>query len=331
MLVDIELRALSADDLPLIHTLLADACAYDAAADVAEEKLFGPAPASALAAPGPGIAAQALAAELPDAIGAFPRGHSPASVHRLIGLVVTSQRWIRLIAVHPDKRGRGVGSALLAAAESRVAERGAPVVRTLDQPGNYLAPGIDERNLDTVAWFERRGYRRVRENSNLLLPVRENPKVTPARAQEMARRAGELGYEVRRARRAERAALSAQIADGFSRAWAFEVDRAIDQDPPAVHVALTHSGGQLVAFAAHDGNNSGLGWFGPAGTLEQHRQHGLGEALLLACLVDVAEAGFDVCTIAWIGPRAFYERAAGPARERRFVVLAKDLAQAAAA
>jgi GNAT superfamily N-acetyltransferase len=327
LLVDIELRALSADDLPLIHTLLADACAYDAAADVAEEKLFGPAPASALAAPDPGIAAQALAAELPDAIGAFPRGHSPASAHRLIGLVVTSQRWIRLIAVHPDKRGRGVGSALLAAAESRVAERGAPMVRTLDQPGNYL----DERNLDTLAWFERRGYRRLRENSNLLLPVRENPKVTPARAQEMARRAGELGYEVRRARRAERAALSAQIADGFSGAWAFEVDRAIDQDPPAVHVALTRSGGQLVAFAAHDGNNSGLGWFGPAGTLEPHRQHGLGEALLLACLVDVAEAGFDVCTIAWIGPRAFYERAAGPARERRFVVLAKDLARAAAA
>ncbi len=329
--MEIDLRALSADDLPLIHALLADACAYDAAADVAEEKLFGPAPASAVAAPDAAMTAtHALVVDKPDSIGAFLRGSTPSSAHRLVGLVVTSERWIRLIAVHPDKRGRGVGSALLAAAESRVAAYGAPAVRTLDQPGNYLAPGIDERNLDTVAWFERRGYRRVRENSNLLLPVRENPKVTPARAQEMARRAAEAGYEVRRARRSERAALSAQIVLGFSRAWAFEVDRAIDQDPPAVHVALTRAG-ELVAFAAHDGNNSGLGWFGPAGTLEQHRQHGLGEALLLACLLDVAEAGFDVCTIAWIGPRAFYERAAGPARERRFVVLAKDLAQVAAA
>jgi GNAT superfamily N-acetyltransferase len=330
VLVDTELRALGADDLPLVHSLLADACAYDAAADVAEEKLFGPAPASAIAAPDSAVDPSASADEKPDAIGAFLRGPTASSSQRLIGAVVTSQRWIRLIAVHPDKRGRGVGSALLAAAESRVAARGSPLVRTLDQPGNYLAPGIDERNVDTVTWFERRSYRRVRENSNLLLPVRENPKVTPARAQEMARRAADAGYEVRRARRAERAALSPQIALGFSRAWAFEVDRALDQDPPAVHVAMTRTG-ELAGFAAHDGNNSGLGWFGPAGTFEQHRQHGLGEALLLACLVDVAEAGFDVCTIAWIGPRAFYERAAGPARERRFIVLAKDLAQAAAA
>ncbi len=330
--VDIELRVLSADDLPLIHALLADACAYDAAADVAEEKLFGPAPASASAAPDAAMTTPAaLAADRPDAIGAFMRGPTPASARRLVGVVVASQRWIRLLAVHPDKRGRGIGSALLAAAESRIAARGAPLVRTLDQPGNYLAPGIDERNLDTVAWFERRDYRRLRENSNLLLPVRENPSVTPARAQEMARRVAAAGYEVRRARRSERASLSAQIGLAFSRVWAFEVDRAIDQDPPAVHVALTRSGGELAAFAAHDGNNSGLGWFGPAGTLEPHRQRGLGEALLLACLVDVAEAGFDVCTIAWIGPRAFYERTAGPARERRFVVLAKDLAQAAAA
>jgi mycothiol synthase len=315
--VDIELRALSADDLPLVHAVLADACPYDAAAAVAEEKLFGPA-APAASDPDP-----ANRDDQAEPVGAF-------AGNRLVGIAVTSQRWIRLLAVHPQSRGAGVGSALLAAAEGRIASRGEPLARTLDQPGNYLAPGIDARNRDTLAWAERRGYRRLRENANLILPVQGNPRVTRARAAELARRAADAGYGVRRARDADRAALTAQIALAFSRNWAFEVGRAIDIDPPAVHVAVSRTG-ELAAFAAHDGNNRGLGWFGPAGTFEPHRRRGLGEALLVACLLDVAATGLEVGTIAWVGPRAFYERAAGPAHERRFVVLGKDLAEAAAA
>ena len=38
---------------------------------------------------------------------------------------------------------------------------------------------------------------------------------------------------------------------------------------------------------------------------------GLGKALLLACLIDVADAGHSHCTISWIGPREFYDRVAG--------------------
>ena len=301
--MDIELRALSADDLPLAHALLAASCPFDDAADVAEEKLFGPAPEGR-----------------PDTIGAFTAARRERD---LIGVAATSQRWIRLLAVHPHRRRRGIGSALLAAAESHIAGRGAPLARTLDQPGNYLAPGIDARNRDTVAWLERRGYRRLGENTNLLIDVAGNPRVSAARAAELASRAD--GYQVRRARPSDRAALSAQVALGFSRAWAFEIERALDQDPPAVHLALTPEG-DLAAFAAHDGNNRGLGWFGPAGTFEPHRRRGLGEALLVACLVDVAAAGHATCTIAWIGPRSFYERAAGLSGENRFVVLGKELA-----
>lgn len=312
--MDIELRALSAGDLPRARALLAASCSFDPAADVAEEKLFGSAPAAPAADGNPA------------AIGAFRE----TSGHDMVGLTATSQRWIRLLAVHPEARGRGIGSVLLAAAESRIAGRGAQLARTLDQPGNYLAPGIDARNLDTIAWFERRGYRRLGENTNLLIDVANNPKVSPARAAELAASAAEAGYEVRRARPADRALLADAIAPAFSRAWAYEVDRALDQDPPGLHIATTSSG-ELAAFAAHDGNNRGLGWFGPAGTFEAHRERGLGEALLIACLVDVANAGLPTCTIAWIGPRSFYQRAAGLSGERRFLVLGKDLTPEAAA
>lgn len=304
--MEIQLRALSPDHLPRAQALLAASCEFDAAADVAEEKLLGPAPGDGAPAP----------------IGAF-RGSD------LVGLTATSQRWIRLLAVHPMARGRGVGSALLAAAERRIS-LAAGLARTLDQPGNYLAPGIDSRNRDSVAWLERRGYRRLAENTNLLIDVTGNPKISRDRAVELAERAAAAGYTVRRAGPADRAALTEPIALGFSRAWSFEIERALDLPVPAVHIALAEDG-ELAAFAAHDGNNRGLGWFGPAGTFKPHRQRGLGEALLLACLVDVAEAGLPRCTIAWIGPREFYERAAGVAGERRFVVLGKDLVRAEAA
>jgi len=79
----------------------------------------------------------------------------------------------------------------------------------------------------------------------------------------------------------------------------------------------------------HDGNNRGLGWFGPTGTWPAHRGRRLGEALLMACLADVAEHHAR-CEVAWIGPRAFYDKVAGIAGERRFVVLRRALDGAAA-
>ncbi len=82
--------------------------------------------------------------------------------------------------------------------------------------------------------------------------------------------------------------------------------------------------GAYCAFAAHDGNNAGLGWFGPTGTWPAHRGNGLGEALLVACLVDVAVA-HEYCEVAWIGPRPFYDKVAGVAFDRRFVLLTKAL------
>jgi GNAT superfamily N-acetyltransferase len=296
------LRALHRDDLPAARTLLAAACAFDPAAAVADEKLFGP-------APGPDAC---------DRIGAFDRAGE------LLGVAVASDRWLRLLAVAPDARRRGIGTALLDAAERAIAAR-APRARTMDQPGNYLAPGVAAANGDTIAWLERRGYARREENSNLHIALAGNPRVAPARAEELARRAADRGYHIRRARPTDRAPFTAAVALAFGRAWGFEVDRALDGTPPAVHVATAVATGELAAFAAHDGNNRGLRWFGPAATFEAHRGIGLGEALLIACLVDIAGAGLPQATIAWIGPRAFYEKAAGVAGDARFVVLDKEL------
>jgi GNAT superfamily N-acetyltransferase len=280
--------------------VLADACPFDRATEVADEKLFAPGPTAAV-----------------HAFGAWQG-------NELIGVAAVSARWLRLLAVVPRARRAGAGSALLDACEAVARGEGTRTLSALDQPGNYLAPGIDERNPDAIAWLERRGWRRSGEpRTNVLLAVRDNPRVSGARAAEFAARAAAKGYEVRRARPDEREPLCAAIAAEFGGAWPFEIERALGYQPAGVHVAIKD--GAYCAFAAHDGNNQGLGWFGPTGTWPAHRGKGLGEALLMACLVDVA-AERAYCEVAWIGPRPFYENVAGIAGERRFIPLAKDLA-----
>ena len=83
--------------------------------------------------------------------------------------------------------------------------------------------------------------------------------------------------------------------------------------------------GAAVAFTAHDGNNRGLGWFGPMGTLPAHRGRGLGEALVLRCLADVRTRP-EGRVIAWVG-RSFYARTCGAVPERRFIVYEELLMQ----
>ncbi len=285
-------------DLVAATHLLATACPFDRAGVVAEEKLFGAGPAGT-----------------PRAFGAWDGG-------RLVGAAAVCARYLRVLAVEPAARRRGTGSALLEVCEQAARAAGEVRLRALDQPGNYLAPGIDARNLDAIAWLEKRGWLREAEpRANVQIAVRDNPRVTAARADELAARARARGYELRRARPGEQALLDAVAAE-FGGAWPFELARALELATPGVHVAL-HAG-TYCAFAAHDGNNRGLGWFGPTGTWPAHRGQGLGEALLLACLVDVA-AAHDRCEVAWIGPRPFYEKVAGIVEDRAFVAIVKSL------
>jgi GNAT superfamily N-acetyltransferase len=233
----------------------------------------------------------------------------------LLGLIGVCARgptaWIKIAAADPAKRGRGIGCALLEQAEAWARSAGARTLRLMDHPGNYLTPGMDVRYAEAIEFFARRGYAVVGENTNLIVPLPPPPSArTPVQ-----------GYELRRARHADAAALAA-LARGFSEAWTHELARSMDRDLPAVHVALQR--GEPVAFASHDGNNRGSGAFGPAGTLAEHRGIGLGQALLRACLLDIAKAGHPHAVIPWVSRTTLYARF-GALPGGRYRVLAKSL------
>jgi len=294
----VRVARLERDALAAASALLGRACPFDRGATiVAEEKLFGASPH------GPGAA-----------YGAWEEG-------RLVGVAVVSARWLRLLAVDSPAHGRGVGTALLARATAHARAGGERVVRTSDQPGNYLTPGVDARDHETLAWLERRGFARVGARESWRVGLAGNPLVSPERAAAFEADLRTRGYAVRRAAAADAPSLLPWLAAHFTDGWAFEVGRALELEPPAVHVAVRETQGALVAFAAHDGNNRGLGEFGPAGTLPAHRGQGLGAALLVRSLLDVAAAGHADSVIPWVGPGEHYRRAVGAVPDRRFAVL----------
>jgi len=289
------LRPLGPADLDAARALLADALPLDRAAVVAEEKLFG----------GNG-------SREGHAVGAFDAGG------RLVGVLATAGRWVKLLAVAPDVRRRRLGTLLLE--EARRLAPPTARLRIFDHPGNYLSPGVDVRYAEARAFLLARGFADEGTIENIRVPLDDNPLVTEERAHALTARAAAADYHVHRAAHADRGPLLGWIERAFAPIWAVEVARALDGPRAAVHVAWHRE--EPVAFAAADGNNQGLGWFGPAGTDPAHRGRGLGEVLLLRCLLDVRglpEGG----VIAWIGPKAFYEKSAGAVEDRRFTLFAE--------
>lgn len=304
--------------------LLSLACEFDRAHFVAREKLFGEgAPGGEEGGEGEkrdaGDAAHSFAGAVTQTLGAF-QGHS------LVGVAAVSDRWIRLLAVLPEQRGRGIGSALLDACLAQIA-RHSPKARIMDQPGNYLSPGVDKRNTKTIAWLEERGFSACGSACNLLIRLQGNPRVSARRLEDRVAVARVAGYEICRITAQQIEPTAIMVERDFSVGWAFEIRRAAANAPAGVFLALVQETRELVAFAAHDGNNHGLGSFGPAGTLDAHQGKGLGAALLLSCLLDIRDAGHTHAEVAWIGPRAFYDKIAGIESERHFCAMTKTLTQ----
>ena len=274
------IAALSPQELERARALLADALPHDRVAVVAEEKLFGDNGARA------GLTLGAWDGEA------------------LVGVLAGAGRWVKLLAVASSHRRRGIGSALLRALGE---QQRAAKLRVGDHPGNYLSPGVDGRYVEARAFFSARGFRELGTVENIRAPL-----TAPLRQIDVT------GYDLVRVGPTQRPLLLDWVKRAWAPVWALEVARALDGPRRAVHAAWAD--GKPVAFAAADGNNQGLGWFGPAGTDGAHRGRRLGEALLVRCLEDVRglpEAG----VIAWIGPKEFYRKTVGAVDDRRFVTL----------
>lgn len=112
------------------------------------------------------------------------------------------------------------------------------------------------------------------------------------------------GIVVRRAIPPERHVVLDWVRTQFDQIWASEVGVAIGSLPVTCWIAVRN--GELLGFACHDA--TAKGFFGPTGVLESARGQGIGEALLIATLRGMREAGYGYCVIGDPGPVGFYQK-----------------------
>jgi ribosomal protein S18 acetylase RimI-like enzyme len=118
---------------------------------------------------------------------------------------------------------------------------------------------------------------------------------------------GNASIQVRRAMASEKIPVTAWVQTAFGDGWAAECEVAFARQPIACIVAV--SGGRIVGFACHE--TTCRNFFGPIGTDPVCRHQGVGQALLLYALHDMAAAGYAYAIIGGAGPTAFFETCVG--------------------
>jgi GNAT superfamily N-acetyltransferase len=112
------------------------------------------------------------------------------------------------------------------------------------------------------------------------------------------------GIVVRRAIAPEGHVVLEWIGRHFNPYWASEASKGLAQTPVTTWIAVKD--GRLLGFACHD--TTAKGFFGPTGVDEAARGQGIGEALLIATLRGMREAGYGYAVIGDPGPVEFYRK-----------------------
>jgi mycothiol synthase len=237
-----------------------------------------------------------------------PVGFAFGSVHERTG-------YLDGLAVDEAVRHRGVATTLLNAIEDRLARAGAEHFAIGGNSWFYAWPGIDLGYTAALCFVERHGYGRVSDVQNMDVSL---DRWVPGRADEVLDRHGRKAV-VRRAQPEDWPELESFVRAGFTEVWSHEARLALHRDTPTIFIASRDE--RLTGFACHGVYRPD--WFGPLGVDPESRGEGLGEALLLLCLDDLAAAGVSVAQIGWIGPMRFYSRTVGARCGRVFAVLDK--------
>jgi predicted N-acetyltransferase YhbS len=218
--------------------------------------------------------------------------------------------FVTALAVHPDYRRRGLGTALLREVEGSLRARSLPGVRTGGGQPHFWWSGIPAGNSDAIGFFRNQGYIEEDQTFNMRVDLAAallDPDPCPAA---LVHRIGDEEWP----------AFQHWMERTWKYPWSVEVQRTRERSPTACFVAVRD--GEILGFAAYDTNRLGL--FGPMGTSPTARGSGLGGELLRCCLRDYVTQGRETCEIGWVGPLGFYQRTVGATVSDRFVRLHKD-------
>ncbi|NUM70916.1 MAG: GNAT family N-acetyltransferase [Ignavibacteriaceae bacterium] len=226
--------------------------------------------------------------------------------------------YVKLFAVGYNYRRMGYGTKLLSSIEAKFRAAGVSKVRLFESWANYYMPGVDPFYTEAIAFFERNGYKKFNDTSNLSADLTISDFDTSD--EEKALEADSI--QIKRAEPNEKDEILDWI-DSTWKAWHGEVEAAFRNDPVSLHIAKID--GKVRAFSAYECNNIGTGWFGPMGTGPEFRGKGVGGILLKRCLADLKRMGYVKAIIPWVGPIPFYMHHCGSKVSRVFWRYEKEI------
>jgi ribosomal protein S18 acetylase RimI-like enzyme len=112
------------------------------------------------------------------------------------------------------------------------------------------------------------------------------------------------GITIRRAFAAEKRLVAQWVAEHFGERWASECEISFMRQPVACFIAT--DGLDVYGFATYD--STARGFFGPTGVMESARHKGIGRALLVATLEDMASQGYAYGIIGATTSLEFYRK-----------------------
>lgn len=220
--------------------------------------------------------------------------------------------------VHPDHRGRGIGTALLGWIEERAASL----------PARALHQHVEGGDAAGRALLEDAGFRVVRTHLHMVRDLDDAAEATGRDAPPVTIRAMREGdqrdvHRVMRESFAEHFALTVEPFDVWWNEWSadplFDPDLFLVADQPEAGIV----------GVACDFEDSGVGWVGDLGVLPVWRGRGIARALLAASFDafrerGIATARLNVDAENETGAADLY-RAVGMREHRRFLVFEKPL------
>ena len=225
---------------------------------------------------------------------------------------------LRLFAIDPEYRRRGLASRLLMELEGRLRAAGLTRLRVGNIAPSYFWPGLDVRYTPAFCLLQRHGFQRTGEAIDMDVDLLAHDwDTSPLEA-----RLAEDGYTVRRLLPDDHEAFAAWLDRVWSPVWQWEALSTYENEPISTFVALKD--GRICAFASYNAAAFENG-FGPTGTEPELQGRGLGRVLFHRCMHDLRLQGYRTCEIIWTGPIAFYARVADAVISRVFWFLEKEL------
>jgi GNAT superfamily N-acetyltransferase len=234
--------------------------------------------------------------------------------------------FITAFGVNPDYRRRGVGSALLAAADEFFRQRNRRIVCLAPYTPNYFVPGVDkDRYAEGVAFLTKRGFTEYSEGiaADALISKFEMPAPVLAKERELASQ----GIIVRHYQPDDLVDYIEFQRQHMPGPWVEDARRNLIEMTwgrfPADAIWLAIDRGQIIGFCQNEHEH-----FGPFGVADAYQGRGIGSVLLARTLYQMRLNGCHSAWVLWTGERALkgvYGRL-GFSLTRRFAIMKKELA-----